>query len=336
MLQKVKIIIINYNFAVKMEKLDLKDRKILYELDLNSRQSFRSIGKKVGLSKDVVTNRVNNLIDRGIIENFRVVIDVTRLGSIMLRYYIKFQYANQELKKEIIDYFVDSEVTICVISIEGSYDLIVHLRMNNFPQIFSYWNKTLIKYRDYFADQVLAMYYQERYYDLAFLLDDKPKRNVLRKSKWDDIVKIDDLDKKILDILTSDARSSTVDIAKKLNSNVHTINNRMKRLLSTGVIRDFTVSINFPKLGYYIYKVNISLKNHNKFNSILKYVESIPNFFCIDITMGFVDLELEFYLNDSNQLKKIMEDIENKFPDDIRNYDYFQALKIHKYNAYIS
>jgi DNA-binding Lrp family transcriptional regulator len=41
-----------------MEKLDLKDRKILYYLDLDSRQSLRSIGHKVGLSKDIVTARV--------------------------------------------------------------------------------------------------------------------------------------------------------------------------------------------------------------------------------------------------------------------------------------
>jgi DNA-binding Lrp family transcriptional regulator len=41
-----------------MEKLDLKDRKILYHLDLDSRQSFRSLGKKVGLSKDIITSRV--------------------------------------------------------------------------------------------------------------------------------------------------------------------------------------------------------------------------------------------------------------------------------------
>jgi len=44
-----------------MEKLDLKDRKILHELDKNSRQSFRIIGRKVSLSKDVVANRVKKL-----------------------------------------------------------------------------------------------------------------------------------------------------------------------------------------------------------------------------------------------------------------------------------
>jgi DNA-binding Lrp family transcriptional regulator len=34
-----------------MIKIDAKDRKILYELDINSRQSFSKIGKKVGLHR---------------------------------------------------------------------------------------------------------------------------------------------------------------------------------------------------------------------------------------------------------------------------------------------
>jgi DNA-binding Lrp family transcriptional regulator len=41
-----------------MQNLDLKDKKILYELDFNARQSNASIGKKVGLSKDIVNRRV--------------------------------------------------------------------------------------------------------------------------------------------------------------------------------------------------------------------------------------------------------------------------------------
>ncbi len=41
-----------------MENLDVEDKKILYELDIDSRQSFSQIGRKVGLSKDVVAYRV--------------------------------------------------------------------------------------------------------------------------------------------------------------------------------------------------------------------------------------------------------------------------------------
>ena len=63
-----------------MEKLDLKDRKILYELDLDSRQSFRSIGRKVGLSKDIVATRVKKLDENGVITGYCTIVDYSKLS----------------------------------------------------------------------------------------------------------------------------------------------------------------------------------------------------------------------------------------------------------------
>ena len=51
--------------------IDKKDKKILYHLDLNSRQSLNSIGKKVGLTKDVVAYRIQRMQKHGIIKMFR-------------------------------------------------------------------------------------------------------------------------------------------------------------------------------------------------------------------------------------------------------------------------
>ena len=45
----------------KMVKVDLKDKKILYELKYDSRQSLSQIGKKVGLHKNVVLYRIKRL-----------------------------------------------------------------------------------------------------------------------------------------------------------------------------------------------------------------------------------------------------------------------------------
>ena len=39
-------------------QLDLKDRKILAELDLNARETYQTIGRKVGLSKETTINRI--------------------------------------------------------------------------------------------------------------------------------------------------------------------------------------------------------------------------------------------------------------------------------------
>jgi len=55
----------------KMLKVDLKDRKILYELDYDSRQSLSKIGKKVGLHKNVVLYRIKRLENLGIISFYQ-------------------------------------------------------------------------------------------------------------------------------------------------------------------------------------------------------------------------------------------------------------------------
>ena len=72
-------------------KIDLKDRKILYELDTNSRQSYHEIAKKVGLSKDSIIYRIKKLQEQGVIKKFHTIYDVGKLGFISFRLYLKFQ-----------------------------------------------------------------------------------------------------------------------------------------------------------------------------------------------------------------------------------------------------
>ena len=71
-----------------MVDIDLKERKILYHLDLNCRQSFTQIGKKVGLSKELVKYRVLRMEEEGIITGYWTCIDSYRFGYQVYRYYL--------------------------------------------------------------------------------------------------------------------------------------------------------------------------------------------------------------------------------------------------------
>ena len=82
-----------------MFKIDLKDRKILYQLDVNCRQSARSIGRKVGLSKDVVASRLKKLQENGVILAYYTIFDYLKLGITPLRFYLKYQYVTPEIKE---------------------------------------------------------------------------------------------------------------------------------------------------------------------------------------------------------------------------------------------
>jgi DNA-binding Lrp family transcriptional regulator len=52
------------------KKLDLLDRKILYELDFNSRIPLSILARKLNISKQVAKYRIDSLVKRDIIKGF--------------------------------------------------------------------------------------------------------------------------------------------------------------------------------------------------------------------------------------------------------------------------
>jgi Lrp/AsnC family transcriptional regulator for asnA, asnC and gidA len=314
-----------------MEKLDIKDQKILYHLDLNSRQSFSQVGKKVGLHKDAVAHRVKRLQEKGIIVRFNTIIDTLKLGYSCIRFYFNFQYITPEIKKEIIDHFVNFKHTQLVAEPEGGVELCVFMLAKNVTEIHSFWQKTLGKYRDYFAKQTITQFIGENIYTKSFLIDEKEDRTKLIVRRGGDIVDYDDLDFQILQLLAQNSRIPTIDIAKKLNITTVTIAKRIKRLVDRGVILRFHITINWNIIGYKWFKVDLYLKDYNIIHQIIRYLEGNPNLAYIDKTFGYADLELELIVKDINQLKQIMEDLSSKFPKIIRSYTYFFVTKSHKW-----
>ncbi len=63
-------------------------------------------------------------------------------------------------------------------------------------------------------------------------------------------MKPDDLDKRILKELESDARQSFREMAKKTHVSVVTVSQRVRKMEEEGVIRGYFASVNHQKLGY--------------------------------------------------------------------------------------
>jgi len=306
-----------------MGKVDLKDQKILTHLQQDSRQSFTQIGKKVGLPKSVVAYRIKKLEEKGIIKNYYTVIDSHKLGTIILRFYFTYQYTTPEIKKEIIDYFVKCKYCGVCHTTEGAYELVVYLFVRNLPEFYVFWQKTLEKYRDYFAKQTLSFYFQE------YIFSDKEQIKV-----FGDISKteIDVVDQKILFLLGANARISTKDIAKKLDLTAITVANRIKKMIKQEIIHGFRTLIDYKKTGKQLYKIDIILKKYNKLMPIINYITKNPNMYCVDRTIGYRDLEIALSLENVGQVHKIMEDLIKKFPESIKDYQYISVMETHKLN----
>jgi DNA-binding Lrp family transcriptional regulator len=316
-----------------MMKVDLKDRRILYQLDLDSRQSLTQIGKKVGLKKDVVSYRIKRLQDAGIIKNFFTVIDAYKLGYIVFRFYLVFQYVTPEIRSKIIEYLVKDKHTWVVGSIIGRYDLAVVLWVKDINDFYRFWEKMLDMYGDYFAEKTFSIYVQAFAYRQSYLLLDEYKKSDrldYEITGGGKTVEIDDLDYKLLNEIAVNARIPLIELAEKLGCSSQVVNYRLKNLMKSGVIQAFRVGIDISKLGLKHFKVDIHLKEHSQRKYIMSYIKSNPYLVFISTSAGVSDLELEFHLESSDKVDQIMEEISTKFPGIIRNYDYFMVSKIHK------
>jgi Lrp/AsnC family leucine-responsive transcriptional regulator len=93
----------------------------------------------------------------------------------------------------------------------------------------------------------------------------------------------DEKDKQIIDILSKNARISLRDIKKQVNLSPSSIRNRMEQLVNTGVIRRYTVDIDFTKMGLDIQVLVLittrpgtskelynMLKNHKQVSEVLR------------------------------------------------------------------
>ena len=312
----------------------MKDRKILFELDQNCRQSLQQIGKKVGLAKTIVSYRIKRLEKMGVIKSYYTVVDLYKLGFIAPRFHFVYQYVSPDIQKEIIKYFTENKYTFIVVSTYGPYDLSVLFGIRDIRKLYVIWQEIQSKYGYYFEKQSLAFYLNETHHPLYYLLKDtdiKKKRNSFQLHSNQEFTEIDEIELKILNKLSNNAQLSLTELAKQLNLTARQVSYRIKKLKDEGIIDAFRVEIDISKLGYHDYKVYIFLKEFRLKKPILEYLNTNPNLICIDTTTGESHLELEFHLKNIDELHQIIQDVAEHFPNAIRNYFHVSVKEIHKW-----
>ena len=316
-----------------MAKIDTKDRRILYELDKDCRQSNSQIGKQVGLSRDVVSYRIDKLIKRGIIRNFYSVIDTFRLGYNVFRIYLNFHYVTPEIKKEIIAYFVNYKYSWVVVSVKSEIDLDVVIWVKNIYEFYQFWDKTLDKYEKFFEKYAISLYIKSSVFMKSYLLPENQRSNERKFFDMNcgvDSVEIDKLDYHILNEIAENARIPLIELAEKVDCSSQKVNYRLNNLTESGVIKAFRMNVSLEKLDLQKYKVDIYLKNHEYKKPIFDYLAEKYYIEFMNFAIGWADLEPEFVVKDFNALLQILEEINQKFSGAIKKQTFFIAEKLYK------
>lgn len=303
--------------------LDLLDRKILYYWDSNCRQSASKIAKLVKSNKDTVNFRIKKLIEDKIVTSFVTELNPLKFGYNNIKVYIQFQNFNKQIEKEFFSYLKSINEIGWVVSCSGKWDALFCYWARSSHEFHKTFIKILNKFSKYILHKEIIHNINWFYYNRKWLLKAHTKPLAIKYGEESNKIKLDQLDQKILKMLTNNGRISIVEIASKTNQSSQNIINRMRKLEKQDVITKYALNIDYQKLGYVFCKIFIYLQNitEERLNNLYKYCANQPNIFALTTTLGAWDLELEFEVENFEQMREIMDNIRIKFSDIIKNYE---------------
>jgi DNA-binding Lrp family transcriptional regulator len=317
-----------------MQKIDETDRKILYELDLNSRQPISQISKKTDIHENSIKYRIKKLEKLGVINNYYTVIDSLKLGYLPVKIYLKFEYNTPKIEREIINFFTQNTQTWWIASLDGRFDLAVHLLVKNYKLFSDFWDVILEKFNNYIGEVLFAQYFSLTSFEYSYLsnkdfIEKRKNFTIVNDGK---IIKIDDSNYRILKLIAPNARINLSKLAEILSLTPEAITYRLKQLEKLHIIQGYRVNIDLYKIGYKNFKVDIFLGDYKLRNEIIEYIKNNNNLVFICKSAGVSHLELGFHLVDINYLFDIINDLKIRFPRAIKNYYYLQVNKQHKWD----
>ncbi len=310
--------------------LDAKDLAILQAVDFDCRRGLSEIARLVRISKSAVSQRIARLEKEGLIEGYYAVIDSSRLGYLSFRVYLKFYKASPKKEAELASFLFREKKIWWIGKIQGKWDLGFVIWAKNLSDFRDFWSKFLLSFRQNIANHCVCPYASLRNFSISFSQKAAPSREagVVGEGKS---VELDEVDRRLLKIVSTNARDSIVALAKKSGLTPAIVNYRLKQLVKIGVIQRFRAKVNVAKIGYSLYKLEFYLDDVSRLGEMNAFAGSLPSLAYVDETIGGADFEPDFYLKSEQELEGVLDKFKARFFSTIRQIDYIVYSKELKY-----
>lgn len=119
--------------------------------------------------------------------------------------------------------------------------------------------------------------------------------------------KIDSLDRKILKIITQNARIPFKDVADRCGVSRAAVHQRVQRMYDIGVITGSGYTVNAKMLGYQLsVYVGITLEKGSMYNSVVAALDKIPEVVESQFTLGNYSMLIKLYAKDDAHLMYLL------------------------------
>lgn len=316
----------------KSTLLDERDRKILVELDKNSRQADSEIAKKLGISKQVTNYRIQKIVEKKIISNFYTIINVGSLGLNSYYVFLQLEKIDKNQENELLEKINSLDYVGWLVSGTGRWDAVVLIYADSISTFDKLLSEIINLCGDHLHEYNFTTLITAEHISYKFLAEMRDIHSAKQTEKIKE-VSLDEIDKKILSAIAQNARSSIMEISHLIKMPPHVVNYHLKRLIKLKIIEGFKPKIDINKLGYQWHLLLIQIRNvtEARKKEFVHFCKQYKKIYYVTNTVGLYNLMLDAHVSSVEEFKEVLLELKSRFSDVIRLYEsmiIFEEYKI--------
>lgn len=307
--------------------LDKRDRQLLALLEHDARAPLSKLAKKMKVSKQVVSYRLSKLEEQKIIQGYNALIDVAKIGKTIYLIYLKLvRLSVAEEEKWMQELNKDNRVAI-VAKNQGEWDLTIGFLCNNNTEADDILQQIIGSKASHVQKQLLTSEIESTY--LPLQLVESSVAPSFTTSKHANRT-CDEIDGKILCLLTENARISILDLAKKINMSPTGTKHRVKQLEKDKIILGYKTKINYEVLGYLHLRVLLHLSDFNMqtYSHLKEYLSIQGNIESVSRYLGYAQADFRCYVKDIQEFYKLLQELKDEF---LNQYISADSMLVHSW-----
>jgi len=291
-------------------KLSPKDRDIIYCTQLKADAAMAELRKRTGYRDHRIRYCLQRALQQGLIRR-RCFVNLHRLGLNQHQIYFSLSAAKRAARQELVRALIDAERVSWIGRLGGDFQYGMNVCATGIKEVSDFLDDLSSRFKAVFMDKVVAERISFTYFGNKYLSRKKPLREALSYGSGAAAVAIDDLDHRILSAVTAVEYRSVRELSRMLAIPQTTLDYRLKRLESQGVIVGYYYELQAELLGMQAFMLLVSVKGMNselrgKFNA---FCAAHPNIVIVIHSFGSWDFEIGVDVEGSSAIATLSEEL---------------------------
>jgi DNA-binding Lrp family transcriptional regulator len=289
------------------------DYKLLSYLYHNYNESFSKIARATKLSRDQVEYRINKYMKDGLIIKFCPIFNYSKLGyNTFVGLLLKFE------KPKMADSFSEglgkNKNCVSYGKCYGKYDLYLNCIFKDEKELNGFISKLFENETNFIADYLLINpQYTELFPIKFFNHPNKENSYIYNEDKTK--TELDEIDLKILKILSDNGRERLIDIAIKTKISSERAFYKLKRLKAEKIILGSRIQFNMSLLGYFFTLILINFRNFSEKNKdkIKSFAKNSKNINSLSFNLQKPNCIFQLFHKEESEVREAISEIKKLF-----------------------